>query len=586
MNLAPQDRDRVIEALDSADEWLLDRLFEYARRHEFTKYSATLKAAWLTSVQGLVAVVRAGVSGTDTLDLHPDDDYLNDPACAFGVIQAKQHRARGVNLSMFLGLFKYYRQTFLDFLREQLELQDSVAVACRFNRVFDRIEIAFCTEWSGTDSESQIKELAATSRLLANDKNRLLTFFESLHQPSFLLDLNGDIRTMNRAAIQLLGRDGEPGWHYFDENRQPETLPFLRSEIQAFLGSHDDEICVEFAADERESHRHFEVHLHRLPDTGGRIEGAALTLMDITQRKHSQVSSDEARDRLALTLNELKNTQRQLVQSEKMAAIGQLSAGVAHEINNPIGYVSTNLGQLGEYTGQIFRLLDAYRSAVPSIADESVRNELGALAAEVEIDFLAEDTPQLLEQTREGLVRVTRIVADLKNFSRQSDGEWEAADLNQLIDSTINVVWNQIKYKADLKREFGDVPHIECLPGQLAQVVMNLLVNASHAIEQRGTITIATGADDTHAWFSVADDGCGIPEEIKSRIFEPFYTTKPVGKGTGLGLSVSHGIIENHGGRIEVESEPGRGTTFLVTIPLVRNAATADACEPIGAGTA
>ena len=575
----------VIEALDSAEEWLLDRLFKYAHRHEYTKYSSTLKAAWLTSVQRLVEVVRAGLSGDDPLDLHPDDDFLNDPACTFGVIQAQRHRARGVNLSMFLGLFKYYRQTFLDFLHEQVELEDKVAVTCRINRVFDRIEIAFCTEWSGTDSETQIKELATTSRLLANDKNRLLTFFESLHHPSFLLDKKGEVQIMNRAAIRLLGRNGEPGAHYYDQDRRPEPLLFLAAKIQDFLSSSDDDCSFESVFTDREPHRHFEVSLHRLPDMSGRIEGAALTLMDITQRQHCQVSSDEARDRLKKTLDKLKSTQEQLVQSEKMAAVGQLSAGVAHEINNPIGFVSTNIGLLGQYTEQIFHLLGTYRNAVPSIPDTSLRHELTALAEEVEIDFLAEDTPELLQQTREGLQRVTRIVADLMNFSRQSSDEWEAADLNHLIDSTINLMWSQIRFKADLKREFGNVPSVECIPGKLAQVVMNLVVNATHAIERHGTITVATGADDSHAWFSVADDGNGIPEDVKSHIFDPFYTTKPVGKGTGLGLSVSHGIVERHGGQIELDSEPGRGSTFRITIPLIQNGAVEDVGEPIHVGS-
>ena len=261
---------------------------------------------------------------------------------------------------------------------------------------------------------------------------------------------------------------------------------------------------------------------------------------------------------LASKVHELEETQSQLLQSEKMAAIGQLAAGVAHEINNPIGFVNSNLGSLKNYTGQLIDLLERSRKGEASEAD--------FVAAD--FDYLKRDIDDLLHESRDGLERVKKIVANLKDFSHVDQSEWQEADLNAGIESTLNVVWNELKYKAEVVREFGDLPRIPCVAAQINQVVMNLLVNAAHAIDGRGTITVRTGHDTREAWIEIADTGRGIPANVMQRIFEPFYTTKPVGKGTGLGLSLSYDIVKKHGGRIEVSSQIGIGTTFRVTLPL------------------
>lgn len=261
---------------------------------------------------------------------------------------------------------------------------------------------------------------------------------------------------------------------------------------------------------------------------------------------------------LARKVDELEASQSQLLQSEKMASIGQLAAGVAHEINNPVGFVNSNLGALTNYSKQMIALLERCRSGQASEAD----------FAAIDFDYLKTDLGDLLGESREGLERVKKIVVDLKNYSRIDEAEWQAADLNAGIESTLNVAWNELKYKADVVREFGDLPPVPCVAAQINQVVMNLLVNAVHAIETHGTITVRTGHDDAWAWIEVADTGKGMAPAVMQRIFEPFYTTKPVGKGTGLGLSLSYDIVRKHQGHIEVSSEIGVGTTFRVTLPL------------------
>jgi PAS domain S-box-containing protein len=289
-------------------------------------------------------------------------------------------------------------------------------------------------------------------------------------------------------------------------------------------------------------------------------------------RRRESVEAELVRRNAELTeLNaRLSQTQQQLLQSEKMASIGQLAAGVAHEINNPVGYIYSNFNALEDYITKLFDMLNAYEAAESAIASAEKLAGLKEVRERIELDYLKEDIPVLMEESREGLTRVRKIVQDLKDFSRADlDASWQWANIHQGIESTLNIVNNEVKYKADIVKNFGDVPDIECLPSQLNQVVMNLVVNAAQAMSsQRGTITIGTGTEGERIWITVSDTGNGIPKDILPRIFDPFFTTKPIGSGTGLGLSISYGIIQKHNGSIEVNSEVGKGTTFHITLPI------------------
>jgi len=263
----------------------------------------------------------------------------------------------------------------------------------------------------------------------------------------------------------------------------------------------------------------------------------------------------------------LEEAQNQLLQSEKMASIGQLAAGVAHEINNPVGFVNSNLGALRRYTEGLLRLVAAYEADESALA-AGQRAQLAALKKEVDLDYLREDLPALLAESADGLGRVKRIVQDLKDFSRVDNADWSEADLNAGLDSTLNVVNSEVKYKAEIRKNYGTLPPVRCLAAQLNQVFMNFIVNAAHAIEDHGVITLSTGHSGDWVWVEVADTGCGMSPEVQSRIFEPFYTTKPVGKGTGLGLSLSFSIVQKHKGLIKVKSAPGQGSALRVWIPV------------------
>jgi len=267
---------------------------------------------------------------------------------------------------------------------------------------------------------------------------------------------------------------------------------------------------------------------------------------------------------------ELKATQSQVVHQEKMASIGQLAAGVAHEINNPIGFVTSNLGTLQKYVAKLGEFLQVQVRLFPQDEDDERTAELTALRKQLKIEHVLEDLPDLIAESLDGVERVRKIVQNLKSFSRIDQSDYSLADINQCLDDTLNIIWNELKYKCTIKKDYGDMPRIKCYPQQLNQVFMNLLVNAAHAIKEKGEITITTRATDDEVTIAVSDTGAGIAPEHINRIFEPFFTTKEVGKGTGLGLSITYDIVtKKHGGRIEVSSEQGKGTTFLVTLPAI-----------------
>ncbi|HJW01862.1 MAG TPA: PAS domain S-box protein [Azospira sp.] len=311
-------------------------------------------------------------------------------------------------------------------------------------------------------------------------------------------------------------------------------------------------------------------------DEAGNVVFFDGVLTDITRRK---LQEQELADNLAAqrVLNKrLEEAHNQLLQSEKMASIGQLAAGIAHELNNPIGFVHSNLGTLDSYLRDLMDIIDAYDAAATAAGENFPQQAaLQRLKEERDFTFLREDIVQLVIESKDGLARVRKIVQDLKTFSHVSEQDWQWADLHQGLDSTLNIVWNELKYKCTVVKEYGDIPQVYCLISQLNQVFMNLLVNASHAIESKGTITLRTSRrGEDQVCIEITDTGKGIAPEHLSRIFEPFFTTKPVGKGTGLGLSLSYGIVDRHQGHIEVDSQVGVGTCFRVILPIQPGTAT------------
>ena len=277
----------------------------------------------------------------------------------------------------------------------------------------------------------------------------------------------------------------------------------------------------------------------------------------------------QAEQEALILAQELKDAQAMMLHREKMASVGQLAAGVAHEINNPIGFVASNLytmkkyvSRLQEYVNQQDVLLKENRS------DDEITDSLRQLLKKLKIHQIIEDIPDLIDESTDGVERVSAIVKNLKSFSRVNDNESKHACINECLASTLKMVSNELKYKAEIQEEYGEIPEIECNPGELNQVFMNLLVNAGHAIEEKGQITIKTWQEDANIYIKISDTGQGIDPKSLPYIFEPFYTTKEVGKGTGLGLSITHEIVKQHNGNITVESTTGEGTSFTITLPI------------------
>ena len=311
-------------------------------------------------------------------------------------------------------------------------------------------------------------------------------------------------------------------------------------------------------------------------DQDGNITHFLAIKEDITERKviedeleRSIAESVQMATTLEFVNAELKSTQSKMLQREKMASIGQLAAGVAHEINNPIGFVSSNIRSLDKYIKKLTEYLELLEKNLKEQAPESWE-EVKPQRKKLKIDFLLEDCDDLITESLDGSERVRKIVQNLKTFSRVDQAEEQLADLNECLESTIAIVWNELKYKAHLEKDFAELPDLYCSPQELSQVFTNILVNAAQAIEKEGLVKIRSWLEDETIFISIQDNGSGIAKANPEKIFEPFFTTKAVGEGTGLGMSISYEIVKKHGGDIHIDSELGKGTTFTISLPLNR----------------
>lgn len=320
------------------------------------------------------------------------------------------------------------------------------------------------------------------------------------------------------------------------------------------------------------SHISFPITEDFILTKGGRYQGVG-SVIDLLRGMEAQLMHQN--QSLAQAYAELQASQAQLVQSEKMASLGQMVAGVAHELNTPLGYVKNNIELAREAYQRLAALEQAYDGLIatlqsPAPDESAIESQFGALQEmrqELEA-FPSEEMENLFEDSFFGLQQMGEIVTNLKNFSRLDQAAEDDIDLNACIDSALSIARNVTKHKAEVVRRFGSLPRVRCSPSQINQVVLNLVTNAAHAIEGKGRIEISTSADADFAHIVVKDNGKGIPQANLQKIFDPFFTTKKVGEGTGLGLSISFKIVQAHQGRIRVKSEVGRGTAFCVSLPV------------------
>jgi two-component system, NtrC family, sensor kinase len=449
--------------------------------------------------------------------------------------------------------------------------------------------------------ENQHKELLS---VIAESRDKMRTVFDALSEEIVTLDKHLEIVSANFAfvsarALNMQDVIGKP-YDVFGSS--------LIGESGENLGTHAVAACFKVG---RKS-----VHVVEVSDSGGRMHvnelrclpvssnsgetiQVILVVRDITEEREKNWEIQDLNQKLTLaikqinqknqtleqTLQQLKESQFRVLQSEKMASIGQLAAGVAHEINNPTGYVSSNLKTLSDYQDGLLKVIPLYRQLVSGVKggtfSGSGLTDLSALVdriyeaeASEDIDFILNDMTSLISESREGTQRIKKIVNDLKEFSHPEADAKRETNLNDNIETTLNIVWNEIKYKAVVEKDFGDIPLLLCYPQRLDQVFLNILINAAHAIAANGTIRIQTRHVSGRIEITISDNGCGIPEENLARIFDPFFTTKAVGKGTGLGLHLAYNIISDHNGTIEVKSRVGEGTSFIIRLPVDAQTAT------------
>jgi len=550
------------------EDRLLGRILSLAEESGYLRFVPGPPEEWAATLRGLSgSLLQAFRADPSTPSLTPEDVGRNDGLSAFGVAEARKRRREGMPLGIFLGLVKFFRQAYLDLVRTAgLPREEEERLLRYIERFFDRNEVASCVSWTAESVSERVAELqekhdelSRAHRMVATGKEEWEGTLDRVDDMLFLADPGRRIRRCNRTFREFVGRA------YAEILGQPFDRLLSEAGIDAALPLGKPVECFHARTGKWFVLRHYPFEDVSRSGTRGTI----VTLHDATERKKAAEELTRKNLRLNEALAALKRSQARVLHQEKMASVGQLAAGVAHEISNPIGFVNSNLSTLAKYLPRIEGFLAVQSGCIaagaPPAQVESVRQQRAGL----KIDYIMKDLEDLVRESMEGADRVQRIVADLKGFSRVDESEYRQADLNECLGSAINIAWNEIKYKATLKKEFGEIPRSRCLPNQMNRVFMNLLVNAAHAIEEKGVITVRSWEEDGYVCVSVADTGRGIPEADLSRIFDPFFTTKEVGKGTGLGLSITYDIVKKHNGEITVRSEPGKGTAFTVRIPVV-----------------
>jgi two-component system, NtrC family, sensor kinase len=431
---------------------------------------------------------------------------------------------------------------------------------------------------------------------LIHSRNKIRTTFDALPEEILSVDTQLKVVSMNQTLLnQSSGQFRDYYESPCDMLTEDGDSDFYRQQVkekaQDCIETGQGQVYLDRYLGSDAKERVKERSVIPIKDDDGKVFQITFMSRDITEkyRRNEEVkrlnqklkllSSEliQKNSKLENALDNLERTQAQMLQSEKMASIGQLAAGVAHEINNPTGFVSSNLKTLGDYLEDMMRLYTDYqemKKALEELPDGQLPEKQIALLEKVvateediDIDFIREDSEGLIDECREGTERIKKIVEDLKHFAHPGEEKMKATDINAGLESTLNVVNNELKYKATIVKEFGDLPLVQAYPQQLNQVFMNILVNAAQSIEKSGEIKIVTTSDGDKVVVRISDTGCGIAAENLNKIFDPFFTTKDVGKGTGLGMNIAYNIINKHQGRIRAESQVGEGTTFIIELP-------------------
>lgn len=657
----------LAELAASNEDRLMHRVLWYAKTHDYTKYTSTLAEAWRTSIAGLSeALALSFQTYEDPPEFGPDDDFAKDPIASFGILEARRHRSRGVSLTMFLGLLKYYRQSYIDMVLEGgFDRPTEELNRLYIDRFFDRIELGFVGEWMECSQNDLVDELQHANRLITNEKNKYLTIFESLANPAIILNRSNEIENMNHAALLLFSDSRTPGSYYYCVEKKIPALEWLAQELEDFVSDGKKEMVFEKDLHTGPLTRSFEVKLTPMLDVSGKFSGSIVLLNDTTQQRLAQKNIKASEERLRLVFDEspigigisrdgmvvyanpamagtfgyadpveivglpnrdficpedrhivdrlredalagkalpsstelrglrksgdffdmevwtkpidyrgeksflifvvdtsrAKRLWKQLLQAQKMEAVGTLASGIAHDFNNMLTIIR-GYGEL---------LLEEIPESRPGYGD----------------------VHKIIHTASSGADLVRRLLM----FTKNAEIIPVSVDLNRRIDGLLDLMQRTLPKMIGIELDLAnDLATFTADAAQIDQLVMNLAINSADAMPDGGRLVVATRnliLDDEYCIshpgakaglnvaLSVSDSGRGMDQQTLQRIFDPFFTTKErdFRKGTGLGLSVVQGIVEQSGGHLTCESKLGQGTTFHICFPAADPPKSADVRE-------
>ncbi|MDQ7833622.1 MAG: PAS domain S-box protein [Desulfovibrionaceae bacterium] len=684
----------------------MNTILNYALTYGYSRYTSTLAEAWRLSISGLTNAISQYIAANPESipDIRVDSNYRDDAIASFGVIEARRHRSRGIDLGMFLGLFKYYRDSYVDLVYENVKDEKLVSSYSKYLiRCFDRIELSFCVEWATASEDIKLVELQNKNMLLANEKNKYLTLFESFMSPLILLRDNC-IENINMAGIQLLEPHEETGIFYYNEEygkniRQHKSknilkfknknilklFPWMEGALVVFDKYHAtyNQFGTKIFNETSRKDEDYCVTIFQMRDLSQKFPGKIIFFENISEKKQVETQLRESEEKyrtLVETMNEgilvlnsnlivtyinekvstllgyskneivgqefvkfihaegiddfveqqslrkegnadsyefvmvnsngekvfvlssptpifdaaqnfkgsyevltnisnIKLIEMQLIHSQKMETIGVMASGIAHEINTPLQYVIGNSTFINEHMGKLLEFAIQLKTTLDAVTFENFQDTLLDMHQKIDaldIGFLTEEIPLATKESMEGLNRIASIVTSVKRFAHPDSDVFKSIDVRKEITNTITISRNEWKTVAELTSDFDDnLPELQCIPSDFNQVVLNLIINAAHALQEKfddtseiGNIHVKAYSDKHHLFVSISDNGTGIQRSIQNKIFSPFFTTKEVGKGTGMGLAIVLKIIEKHKGKIWFESKEGVGTTFYVQFPI------------------